>query len=75
MNEQQPWWVETIKTLGIPTAMCGAMAFGIWQAGGRLVDSHIQHLSEVSVSIKATSEAIQKISVRMDTIERKIGSQ
>lgn len=32
--EKPPWWIDAVKTLGLPTVFLGVLTYMIWVAGG-----------------------------------------
>ena len=62
-----PWWVPALQQLGIPTVMCVMMGWGIYQAGGKLVDAHIQHMETVAKSLEQISARLGRLEERMPT--------
>lgn len=68
-----PWWVPVAQQLGVPTIMCIFMAWGVYQAGGKLVDAHIEHMGTVAKSLEQISARLGRLEDRLPVKAAGIG--
>jgi len=71
-----PWWMESFKTLGLPTMFLLALLYMIWKSGSWAATTVIVPLFEKQVQfIEESSAMTQKMSETVESIDATISAQ